>query len=76
MPSEMRQEQQQNNAKTFMPYTQSKYRMHPSGGADGPPGRFKNLDEITCFKCGEQGHFANNCTKGHLAFLSNNYNKK
>ena len=46
--------------------------MHPMGGADGHPGRFKTLDEITCFKCGDIGHFANKFPKGHLAFLSNN----
>ena len=28
------------------------------------------LDQVTCFKCGEKGHYANKCTKGHLAFLS------
>ncbi|KXJ71075.1 cleavage and polyadenylation specificity factor subunit 4 [Aedes albopictus] len=31
----------------------------------------KPLEEITCFKCGNKGHYANKCTKGHLAFLSN-----
>lgn len=34
------------------------------------------LEEITCFKCGTKGHYANKCPKGHLAFLSsNNINK-
>ncbi|XP_076460160.1 cleavage and polyadenylation specificity factor subunit 4-like [Babylonia areolata] len=30
------------------------------------------LDQVTCFKCGEKGHYANKCPKGHLAFLSPN----
>lgn len=28
------------------------------------------LEQVTCFKCGEKGHYANKCPKGHLAFLS------
>ncbi|XP_043945297.1 cleavage and polyadenylation specificity factor subunit 4 [Protopterus annectens] len=28
------------------------------------------LELVTCFKCGEKGHYANRCSKGHLAFLS------
>ena len=28
-----------------------------------PPG------EVTCFKCGEKGHYANKCNKGVFAFL-------
>lgn len=34
----------------------------------GPP---RPLEEITCYKCGTKGHYANKCPKGHLAFLSN-----
>lgn len=28
------------------------------------------LDQVTCFKCGEKGHYANKCPKGHLAWLA------
>ncbi|KAH8041347.1 hypothetical protein HPB51_014628 [Rhipicephalus microplus] len=31
---------------------------------------FRPLDQVTCYKCGEKGHYANKCPKGHLAFLS------
>lgn len=33
-----------------------------------PP--LKPLEEVTCFKCGYKGHYANKCPKGHLAFLA------
>lgn len=39
----------------------------PRSSSGGP----KSYDHITCYKCGEKGHFANHCPKGHLAFLSN-----
>lgn len=30
----------------------------------------KRLEDVTCYKCGTKGHYANRCPKGHLAFLS------
>jgi len=39
-------------------------------GMGGP--RHRSLDQVTCFKCGDRGHYANRCPKGHLAFLSPN----
>ena len=40
-------------------------------GGGGNDGKFRRpLDQVTCFKCGEKGHYANKCPKGYLAFLS------
>ncbi|KAH7636284.1 cleavage and polyadenylation specificity factor subunit 4-like [Dermatophagoides farinae] len=35
-----------------------------------PKPSYRPLDQVTCFKCGEKGHYANKCPKGYLAFLS------
>ncbi|VDN17715.1 unnamed protein product [Dibothriocephalus latus] len=46
-------------------------------GAVGLPRQVpqKPLDEVTCFKCGDKGHYANRCNKGYLAFLSKGSNQ-
>lgn len=52
---------------------------NPEGNNDmaipQPQGMFqrmnpKKLEDVTCYKCGTKGHYANRCPKGHLAFLS------
>lgn len=60
----MREAHMKNNEPNYTPGFRA-YNQPDSGR------KFKSLDEIVCFKCGEQGHFANKCPKGHLAFLSN-----
>ena len=42
----------------------------PGASGGGPGGGRRPLDQVTCFKCGEKGHYANKCPKGYLAFLS------
>nr|CAI5868582.1 unnamed protein product [Callosobruchus analis] len=36
----------------------------------------KKLEDVTCYKCGTKGHYANRCPKGHLAFLSQSKNRE
>lgn len=52
---------------------QAKYKIngdHYGVYRPGRSGQLKPLEEITCFKCGEKGHYANRCNKSYLAFLS------
>ncbi|XP_040291982.1 putative cleavage and polyadenylation specificity factor subunit 4-like protein [Bufo bufo] len=32
-------------------------------------GGLRPLEQVTCFKCGDRGHYANKCSKGRYAFL-------
>lgn len=60
------------------PYPQPGYGHHvhvhlpykPPSGQDNYIDPRRPLDQVTCFKCGEKGHYANKCPKGHLAFLA------
>ena len=73
MPPEMRESQMASGYGTGHGYFGG-FRGYgnPGGAHHGDRERkpYKSLDEIMCFKCGEMGHFANKCPKGHLAFLS------
>uniref|UniRef100_A0A914D9E7 Cleavage and polyadenylation specificity factor subunit 4 n=1 Tax=Acrobeloides nanus TaxID=290746 RepID=A0A914D9E7_9BILA len=65
---------------TFCPYLPTKMNLsqveQPKTQITQPiqPQEKKSLSEVTCFKCGEKGHYANRCHKGVLAFLANKTN--
>ena len=57
------------------PRNEFKNQQRDSGGPGGGGGRNpRPLDQVTCFKCGEKGHYANKCPKGNYAFLSPHLN--
>merc|ERR1719420_1455569 len=60
----------------FRPYGNPMHSGENRGENRERSGRIKNLEDIVCYKCGENGHFANRCTKGHLAFLSANAGRR
>lgn len=42
---------------------------HPNHNQPRPPFQPRKLEDITCFKCGMKGHYANRC----YSFLNNNF---
>ncbi|KAK2185144.1 hypothetical protein NP493_245g01021 [Ridgeia piscesae] len=57
-----------NTDKPFGDRRQTNYQQQQQQQQQQQPRR--PLDQVTCFKCGMKGHYANKCPKGHLAFLS------
>ncbi|XP_030044931.1 cleavage and polyadenylation specificity factor subunit 4 isoform X4 [Microcaecilia unicolor] len=41
----------------------------PQGPAAYPCGMLRPLEQVTCFKCGDKGHYANKCSKSRAACL-------
>ncbi|XP_063221183.1 cleavage and polyadenylation specificity factor subunit 4 isoform X2 [Bacillus rossius redtenbacheri] len=75
MPPELR-EAQMKQEDFRMPNKNFVYVPKGDGGDEISPNKLpqKPIEEVTCYKCGCKGHYANRCPKGHLAFLSQSQN--
>lgn len=69
MPPEVREEQNINRINTV--YNSQAQSTPTISVTETLKSGYRPIDQVTCFKCGEKGHYANKCPKGHLAFLSN-----
>ncbi|GAB0091564.1 Cleavage and polyadenylation specificity factor subunit 4 [Sergentomyia squamirostris] len=70
MPQEQREAVQRQDELRYRTMSYMNRSFDDGQGPPPPRGPPKPLEEITCFKCGNKGHYANKCPKGHLAFLS------
>lgn len=87
IPAEKRDETIQNYVQNSKRYQANKTQMDTSGsnaGGDGsqqqnnisnPEQRYhKPLNQVTCFKCLQTGHFANKCPNGFNNYMKNQHN--
>ncbi|XP_044735029.1 cleavage and polyadenylation specificity factor subunit 4 [Chrysoperla carnea] len=69
-PQDNPRQHNQHNQHNHHHNNQSQQNNSNNMGGNHPRMPPKPLEEVTCFKCGNKGHYANRCPKGHLAFLS------
>ncbi|KAI9251196.1 hypothetical protein BY458DRAFT_444419 [Sporodiniella umbellata] len=69
-PPPQQQQQQQQQQQPYHnqqqpPYQQQNRNFHDNNNRS-QQGTFRRLEDVTCFKCGQQGHYANRCTQGRM----------